>query len=64
VTSGSTEPSPPARPQTGGDDEGASSATPASQQGSLFDGQSQDEGSLFRRMTAALQRVVRGPESE
>jgi uncharacterized protein (TIGR00288 family) len=64
VTSGSTEPSPPARPQTGGDDEGASSATPASQQGSLFDGQSQDEGSLFRRMTAALQRIVRGPESE
>jgi uncharacterized protein (TIGR00288 family) len=64
ATSGSAEPSPPAGPQTGADDEGASSATPASQQGSLFDGQSQDEGSLFRRMTAALQRVVRGPESE
>jgi uncharacterized protein (TIGR00288 family) len=64
ATSGSAEPSPPARPQTGADDEGGSSATPASQQGSLFDGQSQDEGSLFRRMTAALQRVVRGPESE
>ena len=34
------------------------------QQGSLFDGTSQEDGSLFRRMTAALQRVVRGPESE
>ncbi len=64
TTAGQTGPTPPARPQAGGAEEGASSATPASQQGSLFDGQSQDEGSLFRRMTAALQRVVRGPESE
>ncbi len=39
-------------------------ASRSSQQGSLFDGSSQDDGSLFRRMTAALQRVVRGPESE
>jgi uncharacterized protein (TIGR00288 family) len=44
--------------------EDTASAGPASPQGSLFDAQSQEEGSLFRRMTAALQRVVRGPESE
>jgi uncharacterized LabA/DUF88 family protein len=63
-TVGSTEPASARRPQGAGSEEEDSSATPASQQGSLFDGQSQDEGSLFRRMTAALQRVVRGPESE
>jgi uncharacterized protein (TIGR00288 family) len=36
----------------------------APQQGSLFEGAPSEEGSLFRRMTAALQRVMRGPESE
>jgi len=34
------------------------------QQGSLFEGAPADEGSLFRRMTAALQRVMRGQEPE
>jgi len=36
----------------------------APQQGSLFEGAPQEDGSLFRRMTAALQRVMRGPDSD
>ena len=39
-------------------------APAAPQQGSLFEGAPADEGSLFRRMTAALQRVMRGQETE
>jgi len=41
----------------------AAPAPEAPRQGSLFESSPPDEGSLFRRMTAALQRVVRGPDS-
>ena len=42
----------------------ATPAASATRQGSLFEGAPSEEGSLFRRMTAALQRVMRGPEAE